>query len=682
MTSNHSFGSRLKVALPLVSFLFASVAGILDGVRVLYVAPHMFGGFLDKVLFILFAMGIYALVGLVFGFLLTLAPPGWFTRQPKLDRSALNSFYLSFLIGAVIGLLVLMANIDYPFLRRYPVEYSLIFVATLIGGYFGVRLTFSLLNNFKTVGKSLERWGRLFGNPKISLLFAVIFMVAIVKVMVVSPALKLTQDRDKPNVILISLDTLTATHLGCYGYPRPTSPNLDRFASDAVLFKNHFSVSRSTLPSHMSIFTSVYPSVHRATDSITGVLDDRFATLAEILQENGYETGAFVDGGRNVHIGAVHGFDQGFDFYEHFPERFLPQEKLFVFTRLINLGSSILQRNGHPVMHSENIFASGFFWLTQRSYDRPFFLFLHTFDIHSDFGTKLAYVAPPEFRSLEYSDYKGDYTGCNSKGKCASEYLAQVNKKIRRGGDPSEFFSEEDIKYIASLYDCGIEYTDFHLGSFLNNLRETNLLDNTIVVITADHGEEFFQHGQLKHTQYYDEIIKVPLVIRFPGKLEAGTVVDQLTRSIDVAPTILDLCEIQARSEQFQGSSLLTLTQGINGKAEQRTLFGGEDRPLDSNTKIMRTPEYFYIRNGSERKMFKFNLEKPEELYNLSSDPNQLTNVIDEEVDVYENMRLEVDKWTLDCVDLRSQLIPEEITKEIEIDERSLEELKSLGYIK
>ena len=485
----------------------------------------------------------------------------------------------------------------------------------------------------------------------------------------------------KPNIILISLDTLSARHLSCYGYLRKTSPHLDNLAAQSVLFENNFSVSRSTLPSHMSMMTSVYPAVHRATDSFTGILDSNFVTLAEVLKEHGYATGAFVDGSRSVHIGGLHGFDHGFDFYEHYPDRFVAYEKIYLIRHFTTALDHLLHRLGIPDMHSERIFEGVISWLRGYGEERPFFLFIHDFDIHDDFNCRLPYVVPQPFQSMYYPNYAGGFTGCGDNGMCGSTYLGHLNGLIRQGRLLPDEFAQDDVTYITSLYDAGIAYVDNYLGMFFKELDRMNLTENTLLIVTSDHGDEMMEHDQFKHTQYYDEILNVPLLMRYPVALPAGRRVKPLVRSIDILPTILDLVGIPSH-EQFQGSSLVPYIVGEGGD-EDRVCFGGQDRPMDIDTRFLRTPSFKYIHNGATRAGYHMNRNKPKELYELASDPTELINVVDKDVQTAKALQEELERWSEANLALREKIVGSaKLTKKIDIDEKSLQELKSLGYIK
>lgn len=667
---------RAQSAIAVFVLMIGLVAGILDSIHVIRTSGYLFTGLFDRIVFVLFSFSLYSIFGLVAGLCASFVPLAIFPGASRLEPIALPGFYLSLFVGLGSGLVVAVEQIAFTNFTHQLLRNLVLLAVIAIVAYLLIFILMKFLVHAPGLGKFIDGFGRILLN-KISLSGLVILLFASGYGVISVPANGAATPADHPNIILISLDTLGAGHVGAYGYDKPTTPSIDQFATEGVLFENHFTASRITLPSHMTMFTSVYPSVHRVIDSFASVLDDNFLTLAEILSKDGYQTGAFVDGDRALNIGAAHGFDQGFDFYEHYPQRFYKQEKLYLTKRWTNFIENFLHRHGTPDMHSDQIFGGALSWLKGRKANAPFFLFLHTYDIHGDFGTKLPYVAPIEYSDIIKSDYHGDFTGCGASGTCATSYLVEINKKIRRGRQPDEFLSQEDAAYIATLYDRGIRYTDDEVGKFIAHLRQLGVLDNTIVMVTSDHGEELFQHHQLKHVQYYDEVLKVPLIIRYPEKLSPGTKISALSRSVDLAPTLLDLAGLPHRFDQFQGVSLVAKSDS------QRVLYAGQDHPsMDAETKVVRTLRYKYIKNGSDRLRYSFNVDRPEELYDIVADPQEKNNIIAAREDVHMEMTQLMDKWSSDCWAVQGKILPAGLTKKVTIDKKAADALKSLGYVK
>ena len=331
----------------------------------------------------------------------------------------------------------------------------------------------------------------------------------------------------KKNIVLISIDTLRADHLGVYGYDRDTSPNIDELAKDAVVFEEAFSSSHWTFPSHASLLTGLDPVALGALG--TGdTLQPEYKTLAETLKENGWQTAAFVGGGNYSYISSERGFGQGFNHYVHAPYSHDGMQSLVL--------SWISHRWSRDVEHEVGTATSQMAhvqrWLKTRS-DAPFFLFLHLYDVHSD-KDELPYDAPGEFRERFASGIGEDFTGCHPSGLCASEMLiAYARGEIE--GRPSE----DHIERMIELYDGGIAYADAELSRFFDMLERAGISESTTLVITSDHGEAFFEHGLPLHEDLHHENLHVPLILK-DSDLEPGRVRGAV-QNMDIVPTILEL---------------------------------------------------------------------------------------------------------------------------------------------
>jgi arylsulfatase A-like enzyme len=324
------------------------------------------------------------------------------------------------------------------------------------------------------------------------------------------------------NVVLVSLDTLRADHVGAYGYSRPTSPHIDALARAGVVFDLAISQAVSTHPSHRSLFQSRYAS-H------TG---DNFPMLAEVLRGRGYRTAAFTGGGN---VSARLGFARGFEIYREDGTRFVET---------------------FPAFEA---------WLAQQR-DAPFFAFLHTYDVH------LPYDPPAPYDTMFLPDYKGPVTGKETLTIC---------RKLRHLLEYEHFegevpLTDGDRRKVVALYDGAIRYLDGFIGRLVALLEQRRLLDHTVLVLLSDHGEEFWDHGSVLHSHtLYQELLHVPLIWRLPGGQFAGRRVPALIRNMDVAPTILDLVGISPQPT-FQGRSLFPLMRGdataaMSGIAEMQT---------------------------------------------------------------------------------------------------------------
>jgi arylsulfatase A-like enzyme len=296
------------------------------------------------------------------------------------------------------------------------------------------------------------------------------------------------------NVLLIGIDTLRWDHTSLSRRDergRSLTPNIKEFSEDAVVFENAISQSPWTLPAFASIMTGRYPLEHGAI-SFAGSLRESELTISEVLREAGYRTGGFVS---HKYVDDRRGFAQGMDVFEVVSE-------------------------GHLAISSHKVSNSGLEFLERHRGDGGFFLFLHYFDPHS-----------------EYRDHEG-WTFANDgySGWAADEELEMSDLMVRR-----HHLDSLDVKHLLDLYDEEIAYTDLHIGRVLDFLSDNGIYDDTAVIVVADHGEEFMEHGWLGHTvTLYEEVIRVPLVARLPGRADGHAVVETPLETRSVFPTVLD----------------------------------------------------------------------------------------------------------------------------------------------
>ncbi len=340
-----------------------------------------------------------------------------------------------------------------------------------------------------------------------------------------------------PSVILISVDTCRADLFGSLTGEEPSlTPNLDRFAADAVTFEHAFIEAPHTLPSHMSMMTSVYPDVHGVKPE-TEPLSDSIVTLPEILHRAGYRTIGLVT---SEWLKPDFGFGRGFDEYK----------------RLHHEANYVDRVNREALRRLD------------RKPDLPFFAFLHYYDLHSDFeqqseDDKLPYYSPPEYRrGLPVSSDGHEF--CDAEGVCNTRYLIAMDV-ARQALSPAE------LQLIHDLYRADAPFVDAQIGIFFDELKTRGLYDGSLIIVTADHGEEFREHGRFIHSQPYDETTHVPLFIKFPAGWKGGTRVDGVVESIDIYPTILDYLGLEAPS-YIQGESLLTLLDATRTRKKHAAL--------------------------------------------------------------------------------------------------------------
>jgi arylsulfatase A-like enzyme len=298
---------------------------------------------------------------------------------------------------------------------------------------------------------------------------------------------------ERPNLVLISIDTLRADHLGCYGYSRDTSPNLDRLALEGVLFEHAYAPAPWTLPSHASLFTGLYPAEHGVVKD-THRLDDRHVLLPEALAELGYRSAAIVS--TVPYLRRSYGFKQGWVSYDD-RSSFGPSKKWAI------------------ASNSEKVYRGALKQLDQLG-KGPFFLFVHDYDVHAN------YVPPAPFdrlfgppRSAELPSAKDDW-------------------RARRQRELPQ-------------YDGEIRWVDDWIGKLVEELRRRDLLEHTVIAVVADHGEEFFEHGFWGHgANLFDSVLHVPWIVRFPGARHAGTRIAAPVSLVDVPATLLALAGSEA----------------------------------------------------------------------------------------------------------------------------------------
>ncbi|MBI5431490.1 MAG: sulfatase [Planctomycetes bacterium] len=331
----------------------------------------------------------------------------------------------------------------------------------------------------------------------------------------------------QPSILFVSIDSLRADHVRCYGYPKETSPTLDALAASGVRFQTAVSTTSWTLPSHAAMFTGLYDSAHGVVDNGLALAENH-VTLAESLKDAGYQTAGFF-GGPYLH--PIYGLSQGFDVYESCMTTIPADIDAMELRREVTKAVS----PSHADITSPRTLERVTHW-AERADARPFFAFVHLWDVHYD------YIPPKEY----VERFDPDYTGSLD----ARDYMG--NPAIRPD------MPARDLEHLLALYDGEIRFTDEHLGKIIEVLRKKAGGDeNLLIVVTADHGEEFFEHAQRGHAMtLFEEVVRVPLIVSWPGHVANGRVVDELVRTIDVFPTLAAAAGARAPS-YVQGRDLL-----------------------------------------------------------------------------------------------------------------------------
>jgi arylsulfatase len=427
-----------------------------------------------------------------------------------------------------------------------------------------------------------------------------------------------------PSLLLVSIDTLRPDHLGAYGSALDTSPVVDRrLAGEGVTFEEVYSQSPKTTPSHMTMLTSLYPSVHGIEmwdDAPTGaVLNPAVHTLAEVLKNAGYATAAFT-GGANVH--RSRGFDQGFDVYKH--------------------GDQLTRATRWLAAHRR----------------RKFFLFFHTYAVHDPYLPEDRDIArfAPDFRGPLLDTVRALRAGgARSWEQAHARFWAAVDTD-----DPTT------VRFVERLYDAAIRGMDESVvAPLLDQLDWLGLGRDTLVVFTSDHGEAFGEHGAFQHNDLYAGTLRVPLILRFPGRLPGGLRVGARARLIDLMPTVLDLLGVAAPPE-IEGRSLVPLLHGPSSASE-----GCVSELLQSRVhrvfQSMRRDGLTYIVDGGV-----------EQLFDLATDPGEVRDLAPTQPDQVASARADLARWRAAQRVLAARLGP---AGTVIPDAETVRQLRALGYV-
>jgi len=447
--------------------------------------------------------------------------------------------------------------------------------------------------------------------------------------------------KEKPNVILISIDTLRADHLSCYGYRRATSPNIDKLAKDGVLFFNCYSSTSWTLPAHISLLTSLNSYYHQVYFPFQK-MDEKLITLADMLRNNNYFCVAFTGGG---YLSATYGFAKGFDVYKEF-----------------KIKGNISLRYDEVELLSKDVLN----WLNNNK-NKKFFLFLHTYQPHDPYAN----LSPAGKLFL------------NKKYKWNQINLGELFNREENDRFLTNFTLEEKENIIA-LYDGEIRYTDeYFIKPLISKLKSLNLYDNTLIILTSDHGEEFYDHKAWLHDHsLYNEAIKIPLIIKFPLYKFQGKTIKQTVRLIDIAPSILNYLKIKYSHFNLEGTSFINL---LNDKKDNRIVIC--DLALRKFRELY--PTVISLIKGDLKLIIHKKIISPYvekicsdfngykiELYNIKKDPKETINLA---------KRKEYQKTVKELINIVESYYktfkkPE--TPEIDLDKDLKQRLKALGYIK
>ena len=442
------------------------------------------------------------------------------------------------------------------------------------------------------------------------------------------------------NLVICVLDAARADHVWSYGYPRETTPNIDKLAGESVVFRNHFSTYPSTKPSTASLFTGLYPDTHRIMGGKTP--DKSEVTLAQWLKGAGFHTAFFSSNAvasPEVGIGA--------DFERIFVN---PSAGGKARSEHISLSTSEAWRRPEGLTE---VFGR---WLSKEGRSR-FFAYCHFLPPHNP------YDAPEEVKAWF----------------AAQEPIAVQRRSFEFPETRPAYGRDKALppQEWVNWYDANMRWADWGVGEVVRLLRERGLLDNTLLIVTSDHGEAFGEHGYIYHSHaVYDEFVHIPLVMRFPGKQRLVGEVTALTQTVDLAPAILDLWQIPYERERIQGSSLLPLLTGEKRKVRDY-VFATCSEPWPS-----------YLVRDTAWSLLLYRGGKLRALYDLRNDPGQTRNVIAEHAQTAAKMTAAFQQFArtqgrpLTEFTWSRAAAPATEAPQGKLSEATRRELKALGYLR
>lgn len=552
------------------------------------------------------------------------------------DAEAVGSRRQLLVVGATVGLFAGYGVALYALEARYAFEsfynrqwfaLALLTRAALLpwvplGGLLGVAVAgvAGILGSYRFGRRAYQR--RIWRLMLLTLLAALLSTVGLA----LAPAFRPTPSG--PNILLILLDTARPDRMSLYGYDRETTPHLESLAEQSTIYTQAYSTSSWTPPSHASLFTGLLPCDHGVTQeagSYPPKLSTKALTLAELLWEAGYRTTAIVGNGI---LPANGGFSQGFEEYHE----------------VWRLEPSVDQ---HP---SERLLRD----VLERESDRPYFVFINLIEPHSPYDSSDEffgrYDRHPELEHLVHNDWQ--------------KHLLE------------RAYSETEHEHLGDLYDSEIQYVDALIGNMLQLLSDHEVLEETMLVITSDHGEHFGEHGLVEHVfNVYDSNVRIPLLIRYPPLFMPGLRDSSLVQLHDLFETIPTVAGVGTR-RQAVGVNLLA------GVSQDRPVFLEYYEPVHVLPRFGNDPklERFKRRLQAVRRQdFKLILgsDGSRELYDVVDDPSELYDLSDREEygDVLTGLTTLIRGQLSGCDGSSDESGP------IELDEETLRELRSLGYI-
>jgi arylsulfatase A-like enzyme len=460
-----------------------------------------------------------------------------------------------------------------------------------------------------------------------------------------------TSGSGSPNVLLITLDTVSADHMGIYGYARANTPNLSALAAQSTVYSNFIAVAPLTLTSHASMFTGLYPQSHGAYKEFNRFtagrpLDARIPTMAQILANRGYRTMAVV--ANRYYLNAEFGTLRGFQFVDWMAPTVLvaPERDYLLRSRLRNLlrFDPVVRDFDNVTISAAEVNRRAAYLLDRASHQtKPFFLFLNYCDAH------MPYLPPAPYNAL----YPGRDLGFDLK-----EYT-QTMEAVNNRNTP---LSPASRAHLVSQYDGAIAYLDAELGRIIGRLKQDGDFDRTMIIITSDHGEAFGDRNIVFHdAAVYQDEVHIPLLIKYPGQT-SGARVDTLASHVDLMPTVMNVLGIQPPAA-MQGVDLRNMPAAPRVVVSEMHASTNYDGP--------RFQQIEYAVYSWPYKMI-YSTNGMRELYDLSADPFEHRNLFRLEAPLTSDLRTKLVNWSFSTTPRYLDAGP--------ANRDVVERLKSLGY--